>query len=257
LTTKTLFPQASTLEPPQISTIMRSWKIFFLLSLVLNLLLVSSIAYITHRLGGLKYMIHRINNRDISGIYEHRKGFLDVLPMVKEAIVFLGDSITEYGQWEEFMQHPKVRNRGIAGDTTPNLLKRLPAITKMQPAKIFLMIGINDFLFFDRHQIIENYRQIVERIKKDSPDTQLYLQSVLPVNPTIRRIEVDNQEIRLLNKGIQDLAAKEQLNYIDLHTLLADEAGNLDKQYTRDGIHLNVSAYTIWKELVRPYVSEK
>ena len=97
----------------------------------------------------------------------------------------------------------------------------------------------------------------MEQIKKDSPHTQVYLQSVLPVNQTIRRIEVNNQEIRLLNKTIQDLAAKEQLNYIDLHSLLADEAGNLDKQYTRDGIHLNVSAYTIWKELVRPYIDEE
>ena len=110
---------------------MRSWKIFFLLSIFLNLLLVASIGYITHRLGGLKYMVHRINNRDISGIYEHRKGFLDVLPMTKNAIIFLGDSITEYGQWDEFIPDPKVRNRGIAGDTTPNLLKRLEAVTKI------------------------------------------------------------------------------------------------------------------------------
>jgi len=213
--------------------------------------------YITHRLGGVKYMIHRINNRDISGVYEHRKGFLDVLPMTKEAIIFLGDSITEYGQWEEFTQHPKVRNRGIAGDTTPNLLKRLAAVTKMQPAKIFLMIGINDFLFFDRHQIIKNYTQIVEQIQKESPNTQLYLQSVLPVNPTIRNIQLDNQEVLLLNKEIQALAVNAQVHYIDLHTLLVDEAGNLDKQYTRDGIHLNVGAYTIWKELVSPYFVEK
>ena len=232
---------------------MRSWKIFFLLSAFFNILLVASIGYITHRLGGLKYMIHRINNRDISGIYEHRKGFLDVLPMTKNAIIFLGDSITEYGQWEEFTQNPKVRNRGIAGDTTPNLLKRLSAITKSQPAKIFLMIGVNDFLFFDRHQIIKNYAQIVQRIKKESPNSEIYVQSILPVNPTIRRIQVDNQEVRLLNEDIKALAVKEQLTYIDLHSLLTDEVGNLDKQHTRDGIHLNVGAYTIWKELVTPY----
>ena len=235
---------------------MYSWKTIFIVSLFLNITLLGGMYYIIHRLGGMKYMIHRINNRDIAGIYEHRKGFYDLLPMTKDAIVFLGDSITEYGQWEEFTQHPKVHNRGIAGDTTPNLLKRLDAITKGQPAKIFLMIGINDFLFFNRQEIIKNYTLVVNEIQKASPTTQIILQSILPVNGTIRRIEVNNEDVQLLNKDIQDLAAQKNLTYLDLHNLLTDKVGNLDAKYTRDGIHLNASAYLIWKELVLPYLQE-
>jgi len=233
---------------------MYSWKTIFIISLFFNITLLGGMTYIIHRLGGLKYMIHRVNNRDISGIYEHRKGFYDLLPMTKDAIVFLGDSITEYGQWEEFTQHPKVVNRGIAGDTTPNLLKRLEAITEGQPAKIFLMIGINDFLFFDRHQIFKNYTRVVEQLQKESPKTQIYLQSILPVNGAIRRIEVSNEDIRLLNEDIQALAQQHRLPYLDLHNLLTDAQGKLDQQYTKDGIHLNAAAYLIWKQLVLPYL---
>jgi len=235
---------------------MQSYKNLFVLSLLLNLALIGSIAYIIHRLGGLKYMIHRVNNRDISGIYEHRKEFFNMLPKQKGGIVFLGDSITEYGQWEEFTQHPKVINRGIAGDTTPNLLKRLDHIIELAPTKIFLMIGINDFLFFNRHDIIKNYQKIVDRLHIGLPNTQVYVQSILPINPTIRRIVVDNEEVRLLNKDIQQLAKGKQFTYIDLHNLLKDANGNLDARYTLDGIHLKGAAYQIWKREIEDFLKE-
>ena len=233
---------------------MQSYKKLFVLSLLLNLALLASMAYIIHRLGGLRYMIHRVNNKDIEGIYEHRKGFFTMLPKQKGRIVFLGDSLTEYGQWEELTQHSNVLNRGIAGDTTPNLLRRLDHIVELAPSKIFLMIGINDFLFFDRPQILENYQQIVQQLTTQLPNTQLYLQSILPVNPTIRRIAMDNEEIRLLNQSIQQLATDQELIYIDIHHPLKDANGNLDEKYTEDGVHLNGLAYRVWHKEIAAYL---
>lgn len=233
---------------------MQSYKKLFVLSLLLNLALLSSIGYIVHRLGGLRYMIHRVNNKDIAGVYEHRKEFFAMLPKQKGGIVFLGDSLTEYGQWEELTQHPKVINRGIAGDTTPNLLRRLDHIVELAPSKIFLMIGINDFLFFERPQILENYKEIVHQLTTQLPNTQLYLQSILPVNPNIRRIEMDNEEVQLLNQSIQQLASDLDLIYIDIHSPLKDANGNLDERYTRDGVHLNGLAYSIWKKEISSYL---
>ncbi len=228
-----------------------------ILSILANIALVGAMFFIVQRLGGLTYMIHRLNNKDIAGIYEHRKGYFNMLPKKKGGIVFLGDSLTEYGQWAELTQNDQVMNRGIAGDTTPNLMRRLDHIVELAPTKIFLMIGVNDFLFFDRHDILKNYKILVEKLRTDLPNTQLYLQSLLPVNPTIRDMAFDNGEIRLLNQTIQDYADTKKLPYIAIHQSLTDEAGNLDKQYTRDGVHLNGNAYEIWYNKIEKYIEIK
>ena len=60
--------------------------------------------------------------------------------------LFLGDSLTEYGNWRELFPGLDIKNRGIAGDTTDGVLHRLDGITALSPDKIFLMIGINDLL---------------------------------------------------------------------------------------------------------------
>ncbi len=227
---------------------------FLILSVLANVALIGAMFFIVQRLGGLTYMVHRLNNKDIAGIYEHRKGYFNMLPKEKGGIIFLGDSLTEYGQWTELTQNKQVLNRGIAGDTTPNLMRRLDHIVELAPAKIFLMIGVNDFLFFGRQDIMKNYQVLIERLSVELPNTQLYLQSLLPVNPTIRDMAFDNAEIRLLNKDIQTYAATKDLPFISLHNLLTDEAGNLDKQYTRDGIHLNGIAYNIWYKKIEQYL---
>ena len=127
------------------------------ISILANIILAGALFYLVQRLGGIKFMIHRISAGGLAGVYENRKNLFDHLTMQKGSIVFLGDSITEYGQWEELMQNPKVKNRGIAGDTTWGLLRRLSTITSTQPQAIFLMIGVNDFLFTDKSEILENY----------------------------------------------------------------------------------------------------
>lgn len=210
--------------------------------------------FIVQRLGGLTYMIHRLNNKDIAGIYEHRKGIFEMLPKKKGGIVLLGDSLTEYGQWKELTQNDQVINRGIAGDTSPNLLRRLDPIIALAPSKIFLMIGVNDFLFFNRHEILVNYKKVLNRLQKDLPNTKVYIQSILPINPTIRNMAFENEEIRLLNKSIGEVAKEYKMPYIDIHPLLTDELGNLDKQYTRDGVHLNGVAYKIWLGAIESFL---
>ena len=233
----------------------RNFKNWLWLSLLGNLILLGTLFYLVQRLGGLKFMIHRINNGGLAGVYENRNNLFQHLSMEKGSIVFLGDSITEYGQWEELMNHPKVKNRGIAGDTTWGLMRRLNNITQSQPKAIFLMIGINDFLFTDVHEIIENYKKIVEQIKSESPDCQLFIQSVLPVNSIVKNSVFDNNLINQLNVSIKDLAIKEGLVFIDIHQKLMDKNGQLDAKFTADGVHINGTAYLIWKDLVKPYLA--
>ncbi len=226
-----------------------------ILSILINLVLVGALGYLVQRLGGIKFMIHRITAGGLAGVYENRTNLFEHLSLPKGSIIFLGDSITEYGQWEELLNHPAVKNRGIAGDTTWGLLRRLKGITASEPKAIFLMIGINDFLFTDEKEIVENYTKIVQRIKLEAPNSQLFIQSVLPVNSAVKQTVFDNQAIVSLNNSIQQLAKKEGLTYLNIHQQLLDSQGVLKAGYTADGVHINGGAYMIWKEMVMPYVN--
>ena len=225
------------------------------ISILANIILAGALFYLVQRLGGIKFMIHRISAGGLAGVYENRKNLFDHLTMQKGSIVFLGDSITEYGQWEELMQNPKVKNRGIAGDTTWGLLRRLSTNTSTQPQAIFLMIGVNDFLFTDKSEILENYAKIIQQIKTETPNSQLFIQSVLPINTKVKNTVFNNKEIKLLNQSLQQLAQKEGLIYIDIHQLLENEKGALAANFTADGVHINGEAYTIWKDTVTPYIT--
>ena len=231
-------------------------KYWLLFSLVINLVLAGALFYLVQRLGGVKFMIHRINSGGLAGIYENRTDLFNYLKLEKGDIIFLGDSITEYGQWEELMNHPRVKNRGIAGDTSWGLLRRLDGITASQPSTIFLMIGVNDFLFTDNEEIIDNYAKIVQQIKSQAPDCQLVLQSILPINASVKNTVFDNKRIVEVNQAIQSIAQKEGLTYLNIHEKLLDTNEQLAAKFTADGVHINGKAYAIWKELVNPFVAQ-
>lgn len=219
-------------------------------SLLLNIVLIGILIFAVYRLGGIKHIIFKIKNGGIAGTYQHRTQILDQLPIDSTDIVFLGNSITEQGEWAEFFNNPNIKNRGIAGDFTDGILKRLPQILDGQPKQIFLMIGINDLLFHRPPHILKNYQDIINLILEKSPNTKLYIQSILPVNNQVKRTGLNNSDVLTLNEEIKKMAQKANLPFIDIYDLLKDKNGDLDEKFTKDGIHLNAAAYDIWvKEL--------
>lgn len=223
-------------------------RILLILSLALNLGLIAGCFYVVQSLGGFQYMWFKMKNRGVSGVYAHRANLFETMPAKDSTIVFLGNSITEQCEWRELLDNPKIVNRGISGDMTKGVLNRLETITSQHPQKLFLMIGINDLLFHDADYVIENYRQIVQNIQVQSPETEIILQSILPVNNQVRQIGISNDTIKKVNKAIQSMAEEFSLRYLNIHQLLTDTKGNLDAQYTVDGIHINGKAYMVWKE---------
>lgn len=229
-------------------------KKLLILSLALNLMLIIGGLFLVHSLGGWNYMLYKMKNRGATGNYEHQKNLFEVLPKDSATIVFLGNSLTAYGEWAELLENPNIRNRGIPGDYSSGVLERLPAIIAMQPKQIFLMIGVNDLLFRTPPVILDYYARIVAQVKKDCPQTELLLQSVLPVNNEVRNTRIQNATIQTLNDGIQKLAQEQQLKYIDLFPSFLDKNGNLDPRYTQDGIHINGEAYLIWKGAIEKFI---
>ncbi|WP_108245163.1 GDSL-type esterase/lipase family protein [Muricauda brasiliensis] len=180
-----------------------------------------------------------------------------IYPNTSDDIIFLGNSITARAHWNELLQLPQARNRGISGDTTFGILERLHEVTEGQPAQIFLLIGINDISRnFPDQEIIQNYETIIARIQKESPKTRLVVQTILPVNSSFGEYERHynkDEHIAKVNAGIKQLAETHGLTLIDLHPLFLDDSGSLKAEYTDEGLHLNEKGYLHWAEILRPY----
>lgn len=217
------------------------------ISLAFNLLLIIAGLVAINFLGGWKFVWYKMQHRGLAAEYEHRQEHLASMQLNKGDIIFLGNSITAYCEWAELLANPRIKNRGIPGDATDGVLGRLDPIMAAEPSQIFLMIGINDLLFHPRTRVVENYKKIVQKIRAQGPTTTLYLQSILPVNNQLRNSRISNEDILWINRAIKAIADRNKLTYIDLHTVLQDEAGRLDAQYSSDGVHLNGAAYQRWK----------
>jgi lysophospholipase L1-like esterase len=179
-------------------------------------------------------------------------------PNSKKDIIFLGNSITAGADWNELLGLPQARNRGISGDITYGVLERLDEVTAGKPAKVFVLIGINDMARnIPDSVILSNYEKIIHRIKKESPTTRIYFNTLLPVNnsfPDKNHFNKD-EHIAALNAGLRKIAAREKITLIDIHDHFLDKDKKLDKQYTYDGLHLNAAGYTHWASLLKPHIA--
>ena len=172
-------------------------------------------------------------------------------------IIMLGNSITDYAQWNELLGVNEVRNRGISGDITFGILERLEEITEGKPAKVFILIGINDISRnIPDSVILDNYLKIIRRIKTSSPGTKIYFNTVLPVNNTFPAKNHFNKDehIQYINDEMKKLTEREKITVIDIHSPFLDADKRLDKQYTYDGLHLNAAGYKKWAAILLPYI---
>ncbi|HFA51834.1 MAG TPA: G-D-S-L family lipolytic protein [Bacteroidetes bacterium] len=227
----------------------------FYISFLLNLLFIAAFLFALNKYGGWKNLWSKINNRGVEKLYMHRKNLFEMLPEKDSSIVFLGNSITAYGEWAEFFENINVVNRGIPGDHCDAVRERLDEIKKLNPKKLFLMIGVNDLAFHPPETVALKYEKLLQALLKKMPETNIYLQSVFPVNNIVSPVPVTNADILKLNKNIEKLAKKYSLTFLDTHSLLLDTDGNLDAKYTLDGIHINGSAYMVWKNFLLPEIN--
>ncbi|MDZ7742186.1 MAG: GH92 family glycosyl hydrolase [Bacteroidota bacterium] len=193
-------------------------------------------------------------NKAMKAYYYHKKSHFESMPDTPGEIIFLGNSITDNCDWAELFGNPNIKNRGIGGDDTDGILERLVEVISSRPEKIFIMIGTNDLANGKSVEyILDNYRKIIKRIQKDSPQTKIYIQSVLPTDDAFHT-ERKNQDIREINRQLQVIANADGLTYIDLYKHFENADGILDTQYSLDGLHINGEAYLLWKELIEKYV---
>ncbi|HNR02023.1 MAG TPA: GDSL-type esterase/lipase family protein [Anaerolineaceae bacterium] len=185
--------------------------------------------------------------------YLQRADFFRRYPVNRGDIVFLGDSITDGGCWEELFPGVPLKNRGINADDTHGVLKRLDEILIPQPRAIFLLIGTNDlpwFTYRNDETILKTYSRILDRCRALSPDTVVYIQSLLPRRKSFAA------RIRRINTQLEALAEQHGYPFINLYPAFADPEGALQASLTNDHLHLMAEGYTRWVEILRPHIDQ-
>lgn len=189
--------------------------------------------------------------------YDQRKSLFELLPDAKNEIIFLGNSITDGSEWCELLGNPRARNRGISGDTSEGVLNRLYQVTRVQPAKVFLLIGINDLARnISPDTVYVNICKIVSGITAKSPETKVYVQSILPVNNTFKTFSGHTSrtpQVKDLNERLKNICPKLGATYVDLFSELKNPDDDLlNPLYTNDGLHLLGEGYEAWAKVIKP-----
>ena len=184
--------------------------------------------------------------------------------LLDENIVFFGDSITSGYKIEEFYPKNNVINSGTSGDTTENLLERMEDVYKYNPSKVFILIGINDLNRGKSiDEILDNIQRIVNNIKTNRKYTNIYIESVYPINRNVFEDkdysfnnDISNDTIKELNDRLSNLCKENSIQYVDVYNNLIDSEGNLKEDYTREGLHLTDLGYFKVTSSLSKYVSE-
>lgn len=175
-------------------------------------------------------------------------------------IVMLGNSLTENGKdWGARLNKKNIRNRGIIGDEAMGVYDRLHQILPGHPAKLFLLIGINDVSHdLTADSVVTLITLLVDRIQKESPETKLYLQSLLPINESVCKYKTmigKTDIVPEINRKLEVLATSRKIPFINLFPLFTEKGTNvLRKELTRDGLHLTEEGYEIWGKKLRKYI---
>ncbi len=175
--------------------------------------------------------------------------------------LFLGDSITDFYDLEKYFPDDPVVNSGVGGNTTDDILEDMQQrVYQYNPSKVFLLIGTNDLQDGKTpDEIFENIKRIVEGIQENRPEAKIYLESIYPVNRNFENSGAQdrhNEDIKEINKKIEEYCMEEDLTYIDLYSVLEDENGDLRAEYTNEGLHLSEEGYDIVTETLKKYLYE-
>ena len=191
--------------------------------------------------------------------YDQRKSLFEILPDTKNEVIFLGNSITNFSEWSELLKDSHVKNRGISGDTTEGVLFRLYQVTRVKPAKVFLLIGINDLSRnIAPDTVYANICKIVSIIRTQSPKTKVYVQSILPVNNTFKTFPthtIRTPQVKEVNEKLRKICPVLGATFVDLFSELKNPNDDfLNPMYTNDGLHLLGEGYKAWKRAIQPYL---
>jgi len=172
---------------------------------------------------------------------------------MKKNLVFIGDSLTEWFDWQERFPAHSVLNLGFSGETVEELLDRRNRIRSRieSPDIIFLMTGINNVLS-EQYDITRPYAEIVRNLTTWYKAAKIVVQSLLPVDmPWIK-----NDTMRTINRHLAAIAQEHNAEYLDVYAAFIDDNGNPKPGLlSDDGVHLAGKGYEVWAKVVENYLN--
>lgn len=178
--------------------------------------------------------------------------------IIPENIVFLGDSITYYYDLDKYYPDNNVVNSGVCGDVSEDIINDMyNRVYKYNPSIVFLLIGTNQ-LESDEYKLIESQIiDIVDVIHKNLPFTKIFVESIYPVNSTIKEspsIGRDTSKIIKINDYLKKNEKNHNYVYIDIYSHLKNKEDILSTEYTEDGLHLNEAGYDVITDILKKYL---
>jgi lysophospholipase L1-like esterase len=173
-------------------------------------------------------------------------------PMKDEhRVVFMGNSITEgwSSGYPEFFKAKPYINRGISGQTTPQMLVRFRQdVINLNPEIVVIMAGTNDIAGNtgpSTLEMIENNLQSMAELA-EANGIKVILASVLPASdfPWKPGLEPADKILKL-NSWIKEYTIKKKFIYLDYYSAMVDEQGGLKKELSGDGVHPNEEGYKV------------
>lgn len=181
--------------------------------------------------------------------WQRGQGGTNRAPIGSETIVLLGDSLTEFGDWEELLADRPVANRGFSGFTSEELVPVAAEVAEQRPRLVLVLAGTNDIRDDRPTDWTEGHlRALLDRLDRAGPDTTVVVQTLLPRGDAVAEIDAANEMIR-------ELAAARGLTLLDLHPEFDDGAGSLRTAETDDGLHLTPAGYDRWASILDRFLT--
>lgn len=176
-------------------------------------------------------------------------------------VVFYGDSITD--SWGrsvgEFFPGKPYVNRGISGQTTPQMLVRFEQdVVRLHPAAVVILAGTNDVAGntgpSTPAMIEDNFRAMTAIAQQNG--IKVILASISPAYRYPWKPEIDPVDtIRELNAWLQEFCKAQHLVYLDYYTAMADEKGAMKPGLATDGVHPTAAGYAIMAPLAEAAIA--
>jgi acyl-CoA thioesterase-1 len=182
----------------------------------------------------------------------------------KNRVIFFGDSITDGWKLDNYFPGKSYINRGIGGQTTPQMLVRFRQdVIDLKPKVLVVLAGTNDIAGNTGPMLNEdieaNLSSMAELAK--AHDIKVVFSSILPVHDyTTQGTEFSSQRpadrILALNTWLKDYCAKNKIVYLDYFNAMVDEKGKLKKDLAEDGLHPNDAGYKIMVPLAEAAITK-
>lgn len=179
---------------------------------------------------------------------------------------FVGDSLTQGLQLYDILDTNVIANKGINLQTIYNEDKIRVAegytsvfaeLERIQPSKIYVQLGMNDIAWRGEGDFIRLYGDLIDNLQAAHPNAVLYIQSIFPVTGwyALEDNGINNEKVLRYNNLLMDLVAEKGCHYLDVHSALIDQSGELPNEASPDGIHLNAPYYKTWFEYLKTHVA--